>query len=119
MSPAANNSDVECELQPINAKIFHYSQMNHLVTDLDRLDRIEQKLDRITDALADLARLGARQDALAQRLDRHEFRLDLIEDQTNATSETLAKSAGQSRLIERAAWLVFAAALSVVASQLP
>lgn len=93
--------------------------MNHLVTDLDRLDRIEQKLDRITDALADLARLGARQDALAQRLDRHEFRLDLIEDQTNATSETLAKSAGQSRLIERAAWLVFAAALSVVASQLP
>ena len=86
---------------------------------VDRLDRIEQKLDRITDALADLARMDERQDALAQRIDRHEFRLDLIEDQTNATSETLAKSEGQSRFIERAAWIVFAAALSVVASQLP
>ena len=89
------------------------------MADLDRLDRIEQKLDRVVDALADLARIDERQDALAQRIDRHEFRLDLIEDATNATSETLAKSAGQSRLIERAAWLVFAAALSVVASQMP
>ena len=93
--------------------------MNHIVADLDRLDRIEQKLDRITDALADLARMDERQDALAQRIDRHEFRLDLIEDQTNATSETLAKSAGQSQLIERAAWIVFAAAMSLVASQMP
>ena len=93
--------------------------MNEYVADVDRLDRIEQKLDRVVDALADLARIDERQDALAQRIDRHEFRLDLIEDQTNATSETLAKSAGQSRLIERAAWLVFAAALSVVASQMP
>jgi len=88
------------------------------VADVDRLDRIEEKLDKVVDALADLARMDERQDALAQRIDRHEFRLDLIEDQVNATSETLAKSAGQSRLIERAAWLVFAAALSVVASQL-
>ena len=89
------------------------------MADLDRLDRIEQKLDRVVDALADLARIDERQDALAQRIDRHEFRLDLIEDATNATAETLAKSAGQSRLIERAAWIVFAAALSVVASQMP
>ena len=89
------------------------------MADLDRLDRIEQKLDRVVDALADLARIDERQDALAQRIDRHEFRLDLIEDQTNATSETLAKSAGQSRLIERAAWIVFAAAMSLVASQMP
>ena len=89
------------------------------MADVDRLDRIEEKLDKVVDALADLARIDERQDALAQRIDRHEFRLDLIEDQTNATSETLAKSAGQSRLIERAAWIVFAAALSVVASQLP
>ena len=88
------------------------------MADVDRLDRIEQKLDRVVDALADLARMDERQDALAQRIDRHEFRLDLIEDQTNATSETLAKSAGQSRLIERAAWIVFAAALSIVASQM-
>ena len=92
--------------------------MKITVADVDRLDRIEQKLDRVVDALADLARMDERQDALAQRIDRHEFRLDLIEDATNATSETLAKSAGQSRLIERAAWIVFAAALSVVASQL-
>jgi len=106
-------------LQLINAKIIFKVQKNHLVADLDRLDRIEQKLDRVVDALADLARIDERQDALAQRIDRHEFRLDLIEDATNATSETLAKSAGQSRLIERAAWLVFAAALSVVASQMP
>tara|TARA_S200002703_G_scaffold23542_1_gene20402 strand:- start:57 stop:326 length:270 start_codon:yes stop_codon:yes gene_type:complete len=89
------------------------------VANVDRLDRIEEKLDKVVDALADLARMDERQDALAQRIDRHEFRLDLIEDATNATAETLAKSAGQSRLIERAAWIVFAAAMSLVASQLP
>ncbi len=89
------------------------------MANVDRLDRIEEKLDKVVDALADLARMDERQDALAQRIDRHEFRLDLIEDATNATAETLAKSAGQSRLIERAAWIVFAAAMSLVASQLP
>ena len=85
---------------------------------MDRLDRIEQKLDRVVDALADLARIDERQDALAQRIDRHEFRLDLIEDQAQQNSETLAKSAGRGLLIERGAWIVFAAAVSLASSQL-
>ena len=59
---------------------------------MDRLDRIEQKLDRVVDALADLARIDERQDALAQRIDRHEFRLDLIEDAQQQNSETLRRA---------------------------
>ena len=82
--------------------------------DLDRLNRIEQKLDQLAVMLTDLARLDERSDALETRVNRHELRLDIIESQTNRHAESIAKGEGKGLLIERAAWILFAAVMSSV-----
>ena len=79
--------------------------------DEGRLDRIEEKLDRVVETLQLLARIDERQDAFDQRLSRHELRLDLIERATQENTERLATAAGRGLLIERAAWILFAAAV--------
>lgn len=73
-----------------------------------RLDRIESKLDALAEMMADLARLDERADAIEQKLQRHELRLDLIENTANKNSETLASMSGRGMMVERAAWIVFA-----------
>ena len=73
-----------------------------------RLDRIEAKLDQLTEMMLDLARLDERAEAIEQKLQRHELRLDLIENTANKNSETLASMSGRGMMVERAAWIVFA-----------
>jgi hypothetical protein len=79
--------------------------------DLDRLTRIEAKLDQLAVMMSDLARLDERADGIEVRLNRHELRLDVIESQTNRQGETLAAMTGKGLMIERAAWILFAAAV--------
>ena len=79
-----------------------------------RLDRIEKKLDRLSQMLETLARLDERSDAIEQKLQRHELRLDLIEKDTNENSIQLSRMSGRGLLIERGAWIVFAAAVGVL-----
>jgi len=73
-----------------------------------RLDRIESKLDALAEMMADLARLDERADAIEQKLQRHELRLDLIENSTNKNTEALAGLSGKGMMIERAGWILFA-----------
>lgn len=79
---------------------------------LDRLARIEHKLDDLALMMADLARLDERADAQEVRINRHELRLDVIESQANRSTEAIAKMDGRGLMIERAAWIMFAAAAS-------
>lgn len=80
-----------------------------------RLDRIEEKLDRVVETLQMLARIDERQDGFEQRLNRHELRLDLIEKATGENTEALAAASGKGLVIERAAWIIFAAVISSAA----
>tara|TARA_X000000950_G_scaffold1680_1_gene1827 strand:+ start:15169 stop:15438 length:270 start_codon:yes stop_codon:yes gene_type:complete len=80
-----------------------------------RLDRIETKLDRVVETLEMLARIDERQNSLEQRINRHELRLDGIEDDAQETAEAMAKASGRGMIIERGAWIVFAAAVSISA----
>ena len=41
-----------------------------------RLERIEEKLDKLSDTVSDLARIEERMLSVFKRLDRHEKRLD-------------------------------------------
>lgn len=77
-----------------------------------RLDRIETKLDLMQQTLADLARIDERQDSLEQRINRHELRLDLIEQMGQKTSDEVIKIGGKGVVIERAAWILFAATVA-------
>ena len=82
--------------------------------DLNRLTRIERKLDQLAELMSDLARLDERADAIEVRVNRHELRLDIIENQTNRHSQSIAKNEGKGLLIERAARILFAAVVSSI-----
>jgi len=86
--------------------------------DSARLDRIESKLDALAEMMADLARLDERADGIEQKLQRHELRLDLIENATNKNTEALAGLSGKGMMIERAGWIMFAAVVAYVQSAL-
>jgi len=79
----------------------------------DRLLRIETKLDSLTEKLSELGRIDERTDAAHARLTRHETRLDWIEKEHRELAEQVQKQAGSSQVWERAAWVIFAAALGL------
>ncbi|MBT60411.1 MAG: hypothetical protein CMA63_02515 [Euryarchaeota archaeon] len=79
----------------------------------DRLLRIENKLDSLTEKLSELGRIDERTDAAHARLTRHETRLDWIEKEHRELAEQVQKQAGSSQVWERAAWVIFAAALGL------
>ena len=78
-----------------------------------RLDRIESKVDQVVVTLAELARIDERVTGGHKRIDRHEVRLDLIENTQRNLEKALAKTMGKSMIAERASWILFA---SVVAA---
>tara|TARA_B100001059_G_scaffold65800_2_gene62193 strand:+ start:15003 stop:15290 length:288 start_codon:yes stop_codon:yes gene_type:complete len=82
---------------------------------ITRLDRIESKLDKLAETMAQLARIDERQDGFEQRVNRHEFRLDLIEEQVREASEAQAARSGKGVIVERSAWIIFAAVVSSAA----
>jgi len=55
-----------------------------------RLERVEEKIDRLTEVLTSVARIEEQIVGQNARLKRHEFRLDENEDKIESVSETLA-----------------------------
>lgn len=80
-----------------------------------RFDRIEAKLDQVVDTLAELARIDEKVNSSHHRIDRHQVRLDHLEDAQRAVTEKLTTYASRGMLIERAAWIVFAALVTTSA----
>lgn len=83
--------------------------------DLKRLDRIENKIDKLVEVVASLARLEERMDAVVQRVDRHEYRLDDQEQHTEVLTEKVNENTSSRNVLERFVWLVVAAIASTVA----
>lgn len=81
----------------------------------DRLHRIEEKLDRLTDQLSEMGRIDERTDAAHARLNRHETRIDWIEKEHRDLVEQFQKHQGSTALYERAGWIFFAAVVGAVA----
>lgn len=83
--------------------------------DIDqRLNRIEEKLDSVTDMLTQLGRIEERASGIDTRVQRHEYRLDVIEGIQRDQSEKLSSHIGRGHVWERAAWIVLAAVLSAM-----
>lgn len=87
----------------------------HLAQDAARFDRIEQKLDRITDTLIALARaeeklvnLEMHRATVLDLLDNHEERLDNHETRLNAGAVTLGA-------IQKIFWIVLAGGIPAAA----
>ena len=80
-----------------------------------RFDRIEAKLDQLSDTVAVLARIDERLVSSHKRLDRHEGRLNMLEGNIREVEQNMAKQVGKGIVAERAAWIIFAAVVSAVA----
>ena len=79
-----------------------------------RLERIEEKLDKLSDTVSDLARIEERMLSVFKRLDRHEKRLDDQEDDLKDLSYSVLLNSKTSSSIERLFWVIITATASVV-----
>lgn len=79
-----------------------------------RLTRIEEKLDSVSEMLAQMGRIEERASGLETRVNRHEYRLDVIEGLQRDQSKELSQHVGKGHVWERAAWIVLAAVLSAM-----
>lgn len=77
-----------------------------------RLDRIEAKLDKVTDELAVIVRVEEKQHASTARIDRLELRMDGLETEQGKIKERMTSSENFVKASERVVWLVVSAAIS-------
>jgi len=78
---------------------------------VNRLDKLDEKLDV---QVATMARYDERLSAGNSKFERHEFRLDHIEGRVNNIENSLSKLGGKNIIWERAAWIVFSAAVALL-----
>ena len=79
-----------------------------------RLERIEQTLDKLTEAVAQIARVDERLMHVFKRLDRHEKRLDDQEDDVRELVSTVTLNTGSLKNAERFFWIAVSACASVL-----
>ncbi len=77
-----------------------------------RLERIEEKLDKLSDTVADLARIEERMLSVFKRLDRHEKRLDNQEDDIREISDNVLLNSKSVKGAERLMWIAISAGAS-------
>jgi hypothetical protein len=73
-----------------------------------RLNRIEEKLDKVGEAIISLARMEERMITLFRRMDNYDQNQNTLEGRVNKIEVTSASSAW----VERVVWLVVAALIS-------
>lgn len=81
-----------------------------------RLQRIENKLDQLSELVGQIARVDERVVSIHKRLDRHEKRLDWLEEQKRELETVVQQGNAASKLYERAGWIVFSALVAFIAT---
>ena len=80
-----------------------------------RLNRIETKLDKLTEALTMIARVDEKLTAGSLRVDRLEYRLDEQETDLDKIKEIVGYNSQTARTAERFVWLLVSALVGIVA----
>jgi hypothetical protein len=83
------------------------------MSDDARFDRLEAKIDKLTDAVTAIARVEEKILASNARLDRAEYRLDLNETELDSLSETVRANAGTAKFADKFFWLVIGGLVSL------
>jgi len=81
-----------------------------------RLQRIENKLDQLSELVGQIARVDERVVSIHKRLDRHEKRLDWLEEQKRDLETVVSQGSATTKLYERAGWIVFSAIVAFIAT---
>jgi cob(I)alamin adenosyltransferase len=80
-----------------------------------RLNRIESKLDKLTEAMAMIARVDEKLVAGSARIDRLEYRLDEQESDLDNVKSIVGYNTQSAKIAERFVWLMVSAIVGVVA----
>ena len=81
------------------------------MSDDSRFDRLEEKIDRLSDAVVSLARMEERMITLFNRMDKHDKAVDRLSDRVDALEEISAGRGHFIRFFERIFWITFTAAI--------
>ena len=71
-----------------------------------RFDRLEQKIDKLTDAVTAIARVEEKILASNMRLDRAEYRLDINETELDDLAKIVRDNSGVAKFADKVFWLV-------------
>jgi hypothetical protein len=82
------------------------------MSDEQRLDRIEQKLDKLADAVVSLARMEERMLTLFKRMDLHDGRISKTEEELEDIRGKVGVNGQALRFAERVFWIVVAAGVT-------
>lgn len=77
-----------------------------------RLDRIEQKLDKLGEALIEISRVEEKLVAQGDRMARFEFRLDEQERDLDSVAKIVHQNKSTSATVERFFWILVTALVS-------
>ena len=78
-----------------------------------RLDRIENKLDKLTEAVTNIVRVEEKLYASGKRIDRLEYRLDVGEADLDNLREIVTQNAVTVKASERIFCIIFSAIVSL------
>jgi hypothetical protein len=79
-----------------------------------RLGRIEQKLDKLADAVVSLARMEERMITLFKRMDNYENKQLVLEDRVTEVEKTSTSRGAVFRLVDKTIWIVIGAVVVLV-----
>lgn len=79
-----------------------------------RLERIEDKLDSLSDAVANFGRIEERLLSIFKRLERHEKQLDGHSDDIKQLTNSVLTNSNSLKFGERLFWVVVTSAASLV-----
>ena len=79
-----------------------------------RLEKIEQKIDRLADAVVSIARIEERVATVLRQNDRFFIRMDKIEQRLDDVEAQSDVNSNTGRFIERFMWIVVAAAIGLL-----
>ena len=81
--------------------------------DESRFDRLEQKIDKLTDAVTAIARVEEKILASNMRLDRVEERVDKIEVELDEVGDLARDNSGVVKFADKFFWLVIGGVVSL------
>jgi len=79
----------------------------------DRLTRIEQKLDKLSDAVVSLARMEERMVTLFNRMDNYDTNQQKVIDRLTDVEKRLATKTNTVRIGEKIVWVVIGGVVSL------
>ena len=78
----------------------------------DRLNRIEQKLDRLVDVVESIARVEEKMAANDSKLNRLEFRMDGLEGELDEVNRIARDNSGVAKFADKFFWLIVGGVVS-------